>query len=481
MTAARVALAAALLLVAACGPRIADHEGVAAAREDAAALARQAGRSGEGGAPAPAEWWKDFGDATLDRLVPEALARSHDLAAAAAAVDAAAAEARIAGADRLPSLDASAGGTRSRQVFVGFPVSAPGFSSPLSSTSTQLGVSLDLRWELDLWGRLRALDAAATSDYRRAAIAYQGARLSLAGQTAKAWFALVEAREQLALAEASLASYRDSASQVTERYQRGVRSPLDVRLALAEVAGAEAALAARRQLAEAIARQLEILLGRYPSGDESGALAAAAALERELPAIPSGLPLDVLSRRPDLAEAEERVFAAERREWAAKASLLPRIALTGSAGTVSDDVAHLLDGDFGVWSWAANLLQPIFEGGRLRAAVRGAAAGSDAARAEYASTALAAFLDVENALAAERHLLVVATSLAEAAEQSQAAERLALDRYRSGLESYVTVLQAQRSALTARSSLLDARRRRFENRVDIYLAVGGGFAGRETS
>ncbi|HYC55926.1 MAG TPA: efflux transporter outer membrane subunit [Candidatus Binatia bacterium] len=472
--------------LSACAMTAADNASVTGARAPMAAIAPEQWVAGGASAPGSiaSDWWRDFGDPALDGLIAEALANNHDLRQAAARVLGAQAEARIAGADLWPQLQTGANGSRGRQVFVGFPTDAfganapcqgggctPAPSGPLSSTSNNFGVSLDLSWELDLWGRIRASKTAASAEADAARIAFEGARLSLAAQTAKAWFAFVEAREQLALALATRDSYAQSSGLITERYERGTRSPLDVRLSLTEAAAAEARVAQRRSVLERIARQLEVLVGRYPSAE----LQPTGALLHPVTPVPAGVPAQVLVRRPDLAEAEQRVFAADRRLYAARASMLPRLAITGSAGSISDDVADLLDGDFAVWTIAANLVQPVFQGGRLRGAVARADAGVDAAMAAYATAALRAFSEVENALADERHLAVVVAALADAAEQSAAAESLATERYFGGLEGYVTVLQAQRNSLEARATLLEARRLLLETRINLYLALGGGF------
>ena len=187
-------------------------------------------------------WWSDFGDAQLSSAVEEALAGNYDLLAAAARVEQAAARARIAGADLKPKLSAGFSGSRRRQNFIGLPI--PGSEGGvLSTTFTSLGVSLDVSWEVDLWGRLRARARAALADFEASEVRPRGARLSLAGQTAKAWFAIAEAAPagRAGRGERSRASgprRRRSAA----RYERGLRPALDLRLALANLAGAEAAL-----------------------------------------------------------------------------------------------------------------------------------------------------------------------------------------------------------------------------------------------
>jgi multidrug efflux system outer membrane protein len=473
-------------LLAGCATS-ANSPGVVASKAELTAITPVAWTASPGWTTPSAEssWELHFGDPTLARLIEEALAANPDLRAAAYRVGVAEADAAIAGAELYPWLGANGSGDRSRQVFVGFPIDevpgVPGeepaqpLPNPLVSESTRLGVSLDLSWELDVWGRLRAGKDAAKGELEAARAAYDGARLSLAGQTAKAWFAVLEAREQLDLAERQLASWRTTEAQVGARYERGLRSPLDLRFARTQVAASEARAIIRRHALDRIARQLEALLGRYPSA-ELAATSPSANLSEwpPMPAVPSGVPLDVLARRPDLVRAEQRVFAADRRVWAAKASLLPRVAITGSAGSVSEDFAHLLDGDFGVWQLAANLMQPIFEGGRLRGAVRKAKSAAGAEAADYVSTAIVAFTEVEIALSGESYLARTEEALERASVEAAAAERLASERYRSGIEGYVTLLESSRSALQADSALIEARRQRLENRVDLVLALGGG-------
>ena len=222
---------------------------------------------------------------------------------------------------------------------------------------------------------------------------------------------------------------------------------------------------------DATVRQLEVLLGRYASATVS----TPSTLPDTPPAIPGGLPAALVSRRPDLVAAERRIAAARQRLHVARADLYPRFSLTGSTGTATSALTDLIDGDFGIWSLLGNLLQPVFQGGRLRAGVDRAEARAAEELATYANTALQAFAEVETALAAEEFLAERERHLETSVEQSRAAESLADDRYRIGLDDYVTVLESQRLALQAERDLIGARRQRLENRVDLYLALGGGF------
>lgn len=439
-------------------------------------------------------WWELLRDSELDTLIQEALAHNGDLAAAAARIDQAVAQARIAGAEVWPQIDASGSGSRRRQNFIGFPI--PGSDQQvLSSTSTSVGVQLNVSWEADLWGRLRAREAAALADIEARRADWAAARLSLAGQVTKGWLALREAQAQAILAERTLENRRRTEERIRRRYEAGLRSPLDLRLALSNRASAEALLAQRRQQLDAARRQIEILAGQYPlgraggsdgsTGDDTpgddtpgGTISGGNAGDR-LPEIstppPGGLPSELLLRRPDLAAAERRLAVAGARVHEARRSLYPRLSLTGSVGQVSEDLEDLLDSDFSVWSLLGHVLQPIFQGGRLRAAVELSEAQQRELAAGYVQSALRALGEVEVALASEGWLDDRVTALTEAVTQALAARDLAEDRYAAGLADYLAVLESQRQALLAQSELLSARRQRLEARVDLHLALGGGF------
>ena len=420
--------------------------------------------------PLDADWWSAFGDSALTATVETALAHNYDLQAAAARVQQAAAAAVVAEAGLQPSVQTAFNGSRRRQNFVGFPI--PGAEERVLSTiSTNLGVSLDVLWELDLWGRLRADAQAALADLQASGADLRGAQLSIAGQTVKAWISLAEMEQQIRLAREAVDSYRDSADQVRNRFEAGLRSPLDLRLALLSLANAEALLQQRLQQRDAATRQLQLLIGEYANGR--------VAVPDDLPPppalVPAGLPAELVTRRPDLLAAERRVVAAEARLSVRRADLLPSFSLTGSTGVATDALRSLVDGDFAVWSLLSNVVAPLWQGGRLRAEIDREEARVAETLAGYANTALLAFAEVETALAAEAFLEERQRHLAASAQQARAAERLAEERYRAGLDTFIPVLESQRSAVQAESDLLAARRLHLENRVDLYLALGGGF------
>lgn len=476
---ARVLGVCALALLGCSGVRAPELEAPAPAGygDDAGAPEPASGTLAEAGL-VDAEWWTAFGDPLLSLLIVEGLEHNSSLRAAALNVDAARAQARLDGAARNPELEAALDPGRRKQntaqsgLTEAIPIPIPGFEpgGVRSFAFTSYGLALNLRWEVDLWDRLGALTAASLAEAAASSADLDGARLSVAGQLAKVYFGVVEALQQVELAERTLASRARTRDRVEARYRRGVAAALEVRQARTQVATVEAQLSAQRQTLDGLRRQMEVLLGRYPSGE----IEAAAGLP-ELPPLPeTGVPAGLLARRPDLRAAEYRAVAASERLRAAHRALYPSFTLNGSAGTSSGELRDLLDGDFSVWSLAAGLLQPLLSGGRLRAGRDLVEAGLGAAEADWLQTALQAFAEVESGLAAERMLDERTAALERAATESREAERLAEGRYREGLVGYLQVLDSQRTSFQAESQLLAARRQQLESRTDLILALGGG-------
>ncbi|MCA8955083.1 MAG: efflux transporter outer membrane subunit [Planctomycetes bacterium] len=415
------------------------------------------------------DWWHKLGSAALTAAIRRALVHNHDLQAAQARVAAAVRQAQVAGAARIPEFSLGGNAGRQRSVFVGFPGGSG--RRPLVNLYNSFGVNLNAAWEVDLWGRLRAGRDAATAEARATLHDLRAARQSIAGQVAKAWFAAVEAGQQVALARTTAASYRASEAQVEDRFRRGVRPALDLRLARSRRMAAQAReLGFAEQLQRAV-RQLELLTGTYPAGRTE--------LPEQLPVptapIPAGLPAELVRRRPDVRAAEERLVAAGFRVDEAQAALYPRLDLSGRTGTTSDDIKDLLDLDFLIWNAAANLVGPILDGGRRRNAAELAAARENEAIAAFAQRSLHAYTEVESLLAARGFLTGRLERLTAAEGESRRASVLAEERYRSGLGDFIAVLEAQRGALELSAQVLTARRLLLDLRVDLHLALGGGF------
>ncbi len=425
--------------------------------------------SAEGAPDAELEfWWRHFDSEPLVALVEESLVHNRQLGAAAQRVYRAAAQARIDGARDVPQVSAGFTGSRGRTNFIGLPFD--GAPAVLSNTVTNLGVSLNVSWEIDLWGRLAALENAAQADLAASAWDLRAAGESVAAQTAKAWFGLIEAQQQLTLAVATVKSRETALTSARNRVEAGLISSVDLRLAESDTAATKALVELRKQALDAAKRQLETLLGRYPAG----ALEAADMLPELSPLPAVAAPAELLARRPDLAALEARLRASDARLASAEASLYPSLSLTGSTGTSSNELGDLVDGDFRVWSLGGNLLQPLFTGGQLRAQVDLADAAARETAETFADAVLRACAEVELSLYAESLLAAREAHLRTAALAAQAAEEQSFERYRNGLEALVTLLTAQRTTLQAQSELLTAQRVRLDNRVDLYLALGGG-------
>lgn len=413
----------------------------------------------------PRAWLLDFDSPELTVLVNQALGGNFDLRAALARVDAARARADIAGADLWPQIDLSLDASRRRSVI-------ETGDGTTDVTENRYSIEGAVTWEADVWGRIRNRSRAAALDALSVESDYRAARLSLAANVARSWFETIEAEQQLQLAQTVVRYFRDSQEVTEGRYRRGIATALDVRLGRQNVASAESNLALRQRQRDAAARSLETLIGRYPAG--------ALEIPDELPSIvteiPIGLPSELLERRPDLIAARQSLFASGERLLEANKNRLPSFRLTASGGYTSEEFARLLDYDALVWSLIAGVTQPIFEGGRLSAERALAAADDREAWAQYAQAVLDAFREVESTLAAEAYLVDEEAALTRASEEAREAAILALDEYRRGLTDIVTLLESQRRAVNSEISRLQVARLRLENRVNLYLALGGPFA-----
>lgn len=402
------------------------------------------------------DWIATFDDARLMQLVDEAVTDNPSLLAAEARIRAARASARAANAGRLPNINADLTVTQRETEF---------------SSSTAYAGGLGVSWEADLWGSLGARARAGLLEFEATDSDFEGARLSIAGQVARAWFLLIEARLQTELAERDVQAKENSLALIERRFSAGVSRSSDVRTFRSALASSEAALASRQRAEASAARNLEILLGRYPSGTIEH--------DADLPGFDTlagiGAPGDLLARRPDLVAAEARLEALGLQAMIARNALLPSLTLRGNVDSGGADPADLFDMDTVVASLIGGLTAPIFNGGSLRAERDRAAASAEAALRNYAGTVLAAWREAEDAIYADGILAARVEALQTAYEQAAAAEQLVIRQYGSGLATVFELLDAQSRRIAAEGQYISARRERATNRVDIYLAIGGDF------
>ncbi|WP_276308156.1 efflux transporter outer membrane subunit [Methylomonas sp. Kb3] len=414
-----------------------------------------------------ANWLSTFNDNALTDLVKLGLSGNFDLRAAAARIDAAKEQATIVGAGRLP------------QVYF-----ASGYQRGLDALNTESGQFLalfNLSWELDVWGRIKASQQAALEDAVAVSEDYQAARLSLAARLAQVYFQWFEARLQAEVAAQSVKDRGVIVALVRGRFNKGLTRGLDLRLALTDLANAEAQSAQMHNDVQILHKQLQTLLGRYPVSSESvsfhGLDSTVSSLSQGLPQPPAtlaaGLPSELLNRRPDVVAAFKRLQAADQRLASSEKALLPRITLTAAGGSVGAALADIVDPRAAAWNLAAGLAQPLFTGERLQADIRLKQANVEDAYNQYQSVALNAFREVEQALAAESRLREQEHALREAVAQTEASRKLAVYSYRQGLIEILTLLDSYRSTLNAQSAHLAVQRQLLTNRISLYLALGG--------
>lgn len=406
------------------------------------------------------QWPHSLGGDALAHLVAEAWRTNPRLDAAMAAVEKARAQAVITGAVRSPQIGLGVEAGRSRAS-----------SGSGHSIGNSYGLFGDISWVPDLWGRVAARKRASRADIGASQADLNGVKLLLAGEVARAWFGVQESILQWQLGQRRSDNFAATLAVIEERYRAGLQEALDVYLAKENLATARATELAAQQRADASARVLEALLGRFP---------AANAIEVDrmnaLPgSIPAGIDARVLLRRPDLQAWQQRLVAAEALAAEAAKNRLPAISLTARGGTQSQRLADLLDWDNLVWSLFGNLAQPLFQGGRLKAEQLLANATAREVKANYARAVLVALREVHTALAAEPLLEARVVRQREAVIAATRAAELSLANYRAGLIDIDVLLTSQRRAFAAEATLLTVELDRLLNRVDLYLAIGGDF------
>lgn len=418
-------------------------------------------------------WISRFGDRELTALVSEAIRANPNMLSARERVNRAVIVAKGAQAPALPQASAGFSGSRNKQVIVGLPI--PGFSGALSSFSTTLGASLDVSWEPDIWGKVSASQSAELARLGAEENAFRAAKSSLAGQVVKAWLALGEANEQLALAYESLRIRKKTETAIEERFARSLGdeggTAAQLRLARTDTANTEGVIPQWQAEVARAQRQLELLAGRYPVGR----VGEEVTLPRLPAKPPTGLPSELLQRRPDVLEAERRFAAAIKDAEVADLARFPSFSLTGSLGRTSNQLGDLLDSDFGVWSLGGNLVAPILSGGRLKADFDSATSRERGALADLQRKVLDAFGEVEQALVADYFYDQRVAAGRRALSEAQEADRASSRDYAEGVDTVLTLLQARSQRVQIESQLVTLRRQRLQNRVDLHLALGGDF------
>ncbi|MCL2160675.1 MAG: efflux transporter outer membrane subunit [Betaproteobacteria bacterium] len=411
--------------------------------------------------------WRDyFADTRLRTIIELALVNNRDLRIAALNIERARAMYRIQRADLLPSVDL-AGGQNAQRV--------PEAISPTGSAyiNRQYSATVGASWELDFFGRIRSQNRQAVELYLATEEARRSAQISLVAEIANVWLALAADRELYELARRTYDTQQKSVELIRKSFTAGAASALD--LAQARTAMERARADAARYTAQ-LARDrnaLAMLTGAAISENlQAETLAGALSTVADLPA---GIPSEVLTRRPDVLQAEHMLRAANADIGAARAAFFPRIALTAGAGTASPTLDGLFESGTRLWSFAPQIVLPIFHAGALRANLDRSKIERNIQIAQYEKTIQSAFREVADALADRATLAEQIDARSELVNAANESYRLSEARYRSGLDSHLVLLDAQRSQYTAEQELIATRLAEASNRVMLYKVLGGGW------
>ncbi len=416
--------------------------------------------------PSPARWWKLFEDPVLDGLEQKVATGNPSLQAALSRYRLAQAYLGEIHSDLLPHIGANAELTQNRQSN-----NRPlrGSNQPDFYAADTLGGTLD--WDLDFWGKLRNRVAAGRAEVAASADDLAAARLATEAQLALQYVQLRGLDAQTKLLQATVDAYREADDLTQRRFRGGIASGVDTARSGTQLADARAQLADVAAARALIEHAIASLVGESASGFSL----APADNDPVLPDIPMGIPSTVLQRRPDIAAAERRMFAANAQIGAAKAAFYPSVSLGGSTGVQDTGFAGLISAPNTFWSIGPAALLSIFDGGRRRAQLAASRAKWAEATADYRHNVLQAFQDVEDALAQLHHFADEAQAQQDAVRMAGDAEKLALNRYVKGAVTYLEVSTAQATALQARRAMLDLHTRQLQAGIRLVRATGGGW------
>lgn len=429
-----------------------------------------------GSTPVNTDWWSRFNDPVLTELVEEALKNNQNLAESMARIESAAAQTGVGTAALLPLVNAS-GGAGAQGVSEKSANTPPFSASKLSRRYTTYQGALSASWELDFWGKRRNQYTMLSDVLMSTVIGHEALRLSVAGQTAQAYFALLAMDMQLDTARRTLKSREEAFGIYSARYRQGDITELDWLRAKAEVETARAQVFASTVDVDKAEAGLSVLLGREPREIIERAMARGKAITLlpAPPTLPEGLPSDLLERRPDIRAAEFSIMAYNANIGVARAEFFPSISLTGALGTLAASVGNLFTGPAGTWSYGATGTVPVLDFGRNWYNLKDAEAQKKAAIAVYRQTVQKAFEDIRTSLTAQREADNIVRSMQSQVDSLQRSTQIARLQYDNGYTDYLTVLDAERQLFAAELQLAVSLRNRLDSVVSVCMALGGGW------
>jgi multidrug efflux system outer membrane protein len=413
-------------------------------------------------------WWHQFDDPVLDGLIDAALKQNYDLRIATARVDEFVGRYWVGRSGLFPQIGANALAGQNRVSEEGM---SPLLSSALKNPADSYRANFTGSWEIDIWGKLRRATEASKADLLSTEEARQAVILSLVSAVANSYINLRDLDKQLEVTRRTAKVREDSYKLFKLRYEGGVISELELNQVKSEY---EQALATIPQIEKQIAFQenaLSLLIGRNP-----GPITRGKGLDAlVLPAVPAGLPSDLLAKRPDIRQAEQALVAANARIGVAKAQFFPTISLTGLFGWASADLSSLFTGPAQVWSWGGALAAPIFTGGSLTGQLRATEAIQQQALFNYQAVIQTAFREVEDSLADQKRTREQMEAQKRQVDSLKEYARIANLRYENGYTSYIEVLDAERSLFSAELGYAQTQGVLFQALVNLYKTMGGGW------
>jgi outer membrane protein, multidrug efflux system len=408
------------------------------------------------------EWWHGFGSAQLDQLIKDAQLNNDDLKGAAARVEEADAQARIAGAPLLPAIALEGDATRQRAQVSGLGPQTFNSFSPVVTAS----------YQLDFWGKNRAARYAALAAARASRFDQQTVALTLVSSVATTYFQALELRDRIKVARQNVANSEKVLQGLKMQRDAGIATGLDVAQQETTVALLHASIPPLVQQLRQDVFALAVLLGKTPESIDvdDGTLASLT-----LPAVVEGMPSELLARRPDVASAEQQLVEANANIGVARAALFPSIQLTADGGYASSQLANLFIPGSRIWSVSAGLTQPIFQGGALRGQLTFSKARYTELLTTYHKTLLTAFSNVEGALVATQQIAEQERRQQDAVEKAQRAYQFAQTQMSAGTVNILTVLNTENALFSAQDELVQVQYLRLQAIVNLYTALGGGW------
>jgi len=408
--------------------------------------------------PQITSWLSAFDNATLNKIVQQALAKNYQLKAQRVNVLLAKERVNVSGALDFPELSLAINNSRRKVV-----------SGDSTNYANSADVNLQLSYEVDLWGKLSAEQSQSQLNFAAAKALYEQQELDLIAEVTRAWFNLVQARQLLALYRERASNLEKNLDIIQSSYRLGLSEALDVYLTQNEVKSELARVESQQQIVSERARQLELLIGDYPNAE----IFAGVELPKIDDEIMTGLPADILTNRYDIKSSWFELLALDNGLAVAHKQRFPSFTISASTGDSGSELSELLSGNALAWSLIGNITTPLFNAGRLASLEEQARLAVVQREQQYLDAVYQAFAQVENGISNQQSLRKRFDYISQAEANALAAEKLAFEQYIKGLVSYTTVLESQRRAFDAQTSVIQLSNELLQNRIDLYIALGG--------